>query len=195
MDSDRLKNSEDRLEVYTYQLKKISFDNEKLSDINKILENDVDQLRKELKILSDSQNRIINELNCKDNELKVTKEEAESLKRICEERKERIDRLKIENDIEVNEYKKKLRENKGEMFVSDYLIERKLYWNKLEKEQFDIKKEVMDIIKPHSLYSPKALSFPNNKNSSTKTPEKQPVTIKTQNFLFDNSLSSDEEKH
>ena len=127
MDSDRLKNSEDRLEVYTYQLKKISFDNEKLSDINKILENDVDQLRKELKILSDSQNRIINELNCKDNELKVTKEEAESLKRICEERKERIDRLKIENDIEVNEYKKKLRENKGEMFVSDYLIERKLY--------------------------------------------------------------------
>ena len=53
----------------------------------------------------------------------------------------------------------------------------------------------MDIIKPHSLYSPKTLSFPNNKNSSTKTPEKQPVTIKSQNFLFDNSLSSDEEKH
>jgi LisH len=173
LDSDRIKNSEDKLEVYVYQVKKLTKQNEKLKNSNQTLEENIEQLRTELKILSDSQNRIINELSIRENEIKVTKAECESLQLFLQETKEKINRMKAEHQSEIEKYKKQAHENAPEHLVSDYLIERKLYWNKLDREQDDIKKGIMEVIKPQTLYSlkPSAKQDPN--------PSVQAVTVKT----------------
>lgn len=156
LDSDRLRNSEDRLEVYSYQLNKLTEENMSLKTKNYNQEKDLDQLRCELKILSESQNRLINELGLRDHELQVMRDEFESFKKIYEELKDRMARIKIEHEIEIEKYKKEINENTGKMFVSSYLQERKVYWNKLHKEEIDLKKDMMDMIKPGPLYSVKA---------------------------------------
>ena len=195
LDSDRLKNSEDQLDVYIYQIKKLEKENRNLNESNRIYENDLEQLRKELNILSDSQNRVINELSGKENELKITKKEFESFKILFNELKENMNRLKIENQIELEKYKKALNENVGKHYSSEYVMERKLYWDKLEKEESDLKKGIMDIIKPNSIYNTKT-TFKKPKLENTKDPkldDKKIVTVKTQFIKHDTSSSQSEE--
>lgn len=181
LDSDRLKNSEDRLEVYTYQLKKLGKENENFKDLTVNLEKTIEQLRKELNIISDSQNRIALELASKETLLKFTKDELESMKALCGEFKDRLDKTRIEHEIEVSKYRKQLQEYNGLNTASDYVIGRKLYWNKLEREQCSIKKEIMEIIKPAAVYLTKA-------NSSPKfVPSTEKVQVKTELIRGDSS--------
>ena len=196
LDSDRLKNSDDRLEAYTYQLKKLTKDNESLKESCSNYEKNIDQVHKELRIISDSQNRTIFQLSARETELKITREELENFKQLVNEQKERINQMKRDHEMQVEKYKKELHEYTGRQFVSDYVIERKVYWNKLEREECEIKKGIMDIIKPAPLYSGKfdlgTVKIASEDKNNTK--EQPIVTVKTQIIKAESSAGTDEDE-
>jgi chromosome segregation ATPase len=181
---------EERMEVHTSQLKKVLAENDDLKIRNKELDRDMNRARKEIKILADSQNRLMSELNIKEGEFRLLANEHDHFQVLFGELKERLNRAKTEHEAETDKLKKALHEYAGKDIVSDYLLERKQLWNKLEREELEIRKGIFDILKPTPLYSPSILSEESNRANDGKT---KTIDVKTKVVKYEVESATSEE--
>jgi hypothetical protein len=146
IDSDRLK-SNDRFESYSFEVQKLRTENRVLKEQNSNQGLAVDQLRNELKLISDTQNHLINQINLKEGSIQILESELQSFKTLAAELKASLEKEKKNH---LNEKEKILMEagNYGNFYAHEFLVDHRFKWNKIHQEEMNIKREFFDLIKP-----------------------------------------------
>lgn len=148
LDSDRVKSSVDQLENCEFLMQRMRKENKTLKEQNNLQHLGIEQLRSEMKIISETQTLLLNQLKSKEYEVSLLKEEIFGLKTLNNELKVLGNEERVKHEKEKNALVHELQGSNGISIVSNYLSEHKYKWSKLQREETEIRNSFLENLKP-----------------------------------------------